>query len=541
MKNLKYLKLFESFKSKKLNKTLGYIKSYENRNLFLSDLLRILKSIDFPESEISDDYIEYLPFHKALKKVDILEDEPCDATSASVFPEFAVEGAKCEGGKIARKWGKRIRKVKCPICEGTGVKPKEPGNIKMAKFWFSNDGKYLAKTAVDGIIRNIGNEDKKMSNDLSDYRVGKRVSKDNLLNLENGTFALINILGRETICYIYKSNNSTYALQYYHNGDGPSYSYNDWKKIAPYVWALGGSDHKGGKLLYPKENDKYPDPYTWNVPLIIGYPYKLKVGHERLNNSLNGAHFALVLDFSKLKNSSFEYKSNIKSKRIELKSGAFLTDEEIRSQNIKRYIDQISKSMDIISDISNVNKLLKRILSYKFALFIIAGRGHQNTLELLIDHYYALFREENESEKQYYIRKIESVVKDSVTALKNNNLPNNLEIIKNKLVENDKQEHLKLFNELIKLSDEIYNKIKSYNIETIEDLEVVYQKLLSISNLFNTFRYAVHSLRHFFEYLQHRPNRAYEKLVDSYYGVSEEKAKVIISELERIRKIILKL
>lgn len=548
MKNLKYIKLFEAFESQKLSKTLGYVKSKKNE--FLEDVKTVLRSVDFPESKITDDYIEYLPFNKALKKADILTDEPCDATSAEAFPDFEVEGAKCEDGKMARKWGRNVRKVECPVCGGTGIKPKRQGDVKMVKFWFSKDGEYITKSAVDGIVRESKDNNKQLSNDLSDYTVGRRVSKNNITNLEDGTFALIEINGRDTICYIYKTRWSTYALQYYHDGDTPGYNgnlSNNWRDVAPYSWSLGGSDHGGGKILYPqeKEKDKEPDPYTWNIPLQIRWgSLNLLTGRSHnLKDSLKDAHFALVLDFSKLKKSEFKTKQIIKSEREELKKGAFVTDEEIRNQNIKRYIDQISKSMDIISDISNVNKLVKRLLSYKFALFIIAGRGYyKSALQSLIENYYSLFRQEEESEKEYYIRRIESVVKDSVASLKDNNLPKNIEYIKKKLKEDNKQTHIQLFNELIKLSDEVYNKIKSYNIETIEDLEVVYQKLLSITNLFNTSRYVINDLRYFFEYLRSdRPSRSYEKFTDSYYGVNEEKAKMIISELERIRKIISKL
>jgi len=184
MKNLKYIKLFEAFESQKLSKTLGYVKSEKSQ--FLEDIKTILRSVNFPESKITDDYIEYLPFNKALKKADILTDEPCEAKSDDAFPDFSVSGAKCEDGKMARKWGKNVRKVECPVCGGTGVKPKKSGDIKMVKFWFSKDGEYITKSAVDGVIRDSKTNDRQLSNDLSDYRVGRRVSKDNILNLESG-------------------------------------------------------------------------------------------------------------------------------------------------------------------------------------------------------------------------------------------------------------------------------------------------------------------------------------------------------------------
>lgn len=544
MKKLKYLKLFEAFESNKLSKTLGYIKS--GKNDFLEKLKAILKTVDFPESKISDDYIEYLPFSKALKKADIITDEPCDATSQQTFPDFAVEGATCEEGKMKRTWGGSVRSVECPVCGGTGVKPKKAEDIKLAKFWFSKDGEFITTTAVDGIIRDSKSKDFQLSNDLSDYRIGRRVSKENLLKLENGALVLINISGRDTICYIFKPEEGykSMALQYKHFGDRPSYRYDSiWKKIAPRSWSLGGSDHTGGKLLYLKDKseDREPNPYTWNVGLIFNWGgFSLS---RDIRDEIKKAHFALVLDFAKLKKSDFKTKTNIKSEREELKKGAFLTDEEIRSQNIQRYVDTISKSMDIVSDISNVNKMINRLINYKYALFIIASGGTKDTLQSIISNYYDMISSNNESDKEYAIRRIENYVKSSVDNLKNSsNLPNNIEYVSKKLKESNQESHLELLNRLVKTSENIYNKIKSYDIETIEDLEVIHQKILAIYNLFNARRYKSNNLRYFFDSLINSSSSgAYDRFGSSYYGVSEESAKEIIKELDRIDKIISKI
>lgn len=152
---MKYLKFFEAFASSKISKTLAYIDS-QSRNVFKSKLKSLLKTIDFPMSEISDEYIEYLPYKAALKKADIITDTPCDATSEEAFPNYTVEGEVCQGGKIKRTWGDQIRTVTCPICSGTGIKP-NPSNlpIKLVKFWFTASGEFLnVITGVDGIVSN---------------------------------------------------------------------------------------------------------------------------------------------------------------------------------------------------------------------------------------------------------------------------------------------------------------------------------------------------------------------------------------------------
>lgn len=540
MKNLKYIKLFEAFKSDKLTKTLGYVKF--GKKDFLRNVKKLLKSLDFPESKISDDYFEYLPFNKALKKADIITDEPCGATSAEEFPQFAVEGAKCEDGKMKRKWGKGIRKVECPVCGGTGIKPKRPGDIRLVKFWFSKGGDFVSTSVVDGIIRKLRQKKRQLSNNLSDYRVGRRVSKENVLKLKTGSFLLLNIKGKEVICYILKTPWNTYALQYSFDGENPGYGY-EWRDIATYSWLLGGSDHSGGKLLYPiDDEDKEPDPYTWNIALNFTWSGMSIDTRSNLEEIIKEAHFALVLDLAKLKKSEFKTKTDIKKEREETKKGAFLTDTEVKNKNIQRYVDEISKSVDIVSDVSNVSKLLKRLLGYKSTLFNIVGNSDSiNRIKNLIRLYYQLLEETDEEGKKYLIEAIESNVKNSVDKIKYNKIPENVEIVKNKLIESGEETHLELLNELVKLSSEVYDKIKSYDVETIEDLEVINQKILSIRNIFNSTRYEIYELSTFFNYLNTNADRAHQFFASSYYGLSESKAEKIIKEIDRIKKIISKI
>ena len=104
MKELKYLKLYEAFESIKLSKTLGFINK-DAKKSFLNQLKQLADKIDLPYSKYSDDYFQYLPFKKALDLNMTVEDQPCDATSRAEFPEHAVEGESCQGGRLKRKWG----------------------------------------------------------------------------------------------------------------------------------------------------------------------------------------------------------------------------------------------------------------------------------------------------------------------------------------------------------------------------------------------------------------------------------------------------
>ena len=97
MKNLKHIKLFEAFDARTLNATLKHVKLSGDRKKFLDALNVVCKRFDIPESKLSDDLFTYLPFNRALRYNNVVEEEQiCDARG-----EFIV-GEKCDNGKVRR-------------------------------------------------------------------------------------------------------------------------------------------------------------------------------------------------------------------------------------------------------------------------------------------------------------------------------------------------------------------------------------------------------------------------------------------------------
>jgi hypothetical protein len=208
---MKYINLFEAFESEKLSKTLKYIESGDKQKV-LSILRRLCEKIDFPFSQLSDDYIEYSSFRKALWKNDMIGDQPCEATSEREFPGSEVAGEKCTNGKIKRLWGGRPREVACPLCGGTGVKLKKQ-ELKLLKFWFNKDGKFITTTAVDGIIRNNMKSVKTLSRNLSDFDIlPKRLTLREIKNSPKEIVDTINFI--EKISY----DNCKYISSHYDGG-----------------------------------------------------------------------------------------------------------------------------------------------------------------------------------------------------------------------------------------------------------------------------------------------------------------------------------
>jgi hypothetical protein len=538
MKELKYIKLFEAFDSEKFSKTLAYI---TDKNEFLSKIKNICNIYDYPYSQLNDDLFDYLPFNKALKKADVIDDEPCDATSIGEFDDSGLDGEKCESGKIKRKWGERERVVSCPKCNGTGIKVKRPGDIKMVKFWFTKDGELVGTTAVDGINRNIS---EKMSNDINDYTIGDTIAKRKLKSLPTGTFVKLDYNGwygrnSDIICYIINENRTVYGIQNKVNGSSP-WRYSNWNKINDYSIELTQDSVNNIKMLIP--NNVNSDPYNINVGVDVSRYSSLEINTRiDVKELIKGAHFALILDLTKLKKSGYKSVSKIKSERSDLKSGAIslLSDEEIRNTNIKRYLDKISKDINITDDIKNISKFVKRLLGFRSALYLLLVDSNvKESLSNVIGYYYHLLSnpsEESVSNVNYYTKRALERSGNNLTYINNN-----LRDIRNELSDKNYSKEAELLKSLDEISLLIYDRISSLELETIEDLEVVHQKLLSIRNIFTTSRYKISNISSFLDYLdQSNYKRPFNQLVDHYRV--QDNIDSMLSEVDRVKKIIEKI
>ena len=548
MKKLTHIKLFEAFESTKLSKTLNYVKS--GKSTFLDQIKTICDTLDFPYSKLSDEYFEYLSFKKALNKSDIVTDEKCTATSAQSYPGYAIDGSVCEDGMVKRKWGKGIRNATCEKCKGTGVKIKKEGDIKLIKFWFDKDGNYIYTSAVDGIIRSPKiNKEGSLSTNIDDYEeVTDFLEKEDFLRqVSNGDYARIQFNRTQTaISYIIKeTDRNIYAIQNIASGSGPNRTdYYTWRKIANYSWAIGGGDFARGQILKLKgesDTDTEPDPYTWNIGTLINR-YGMLDKSANLKEKISGAHFALVMDFGKLNQSLSKSKditdsrSELKDKRHELKSGSKLywDDEKIKKQNIERYLDKISKNLNITDDVANVNKLVKRIIGFKYALYVMMSSEVKDNVSSIIRRYYDFLKDSSEYNLQRLNEYTDNSIRSAMT--KNLTISDNVKYIKSK----SSGGHLTIMEKMDEISSLIYQKISEFDIETIEDLEIIYQRIFTIRNLFSTDRYSLvrHGLQYVFYYLTRSDGG---RSLQEINGINEDRIEDIISELDRVKRIIEKL
>ena len=552
MRQLKYIKLFEAFESIKLTKILGFISS-ESRNTFLAKLETISKQYDFPMSNFSDNMFQYLPFKKALSVKLEEKAENCKATSKSEFGSSGVEGEKCEGGRIKRMWGTRERVVNCSRCDGTGDEPKKP-ELKIIKFWFTSEGKFVANTGVDGRI--IEPDIKKDSTILSEYDVVYSISSDqdydwrdklNRVPHLSKVFFKAKRTDSGEIATIYVEDGNVYCIQNTHDGGTPNGPRRNWSSYGRRSWNVAGGDFHVIRILKAKENKQEEisevDPYTWNVSLN-GRLSPSSSGYT-IEKEIKDAHFALILDLNILKSREFKTRTEIKDEREELKSGSklVLTDDQIRTQNIKRYISLIAKKADITGDVSNIKNLVGRGLGGRLSLFVLESQSrYQNHFSAISEIYYDMMKG-REEDKQHYIERINDRIKliysksaDATTIISKNLI----EIKKTLVKEGQSEKYLPIIEGLERISFKFYNKIMSGQFETIEDLEIARQKMISLSNFFNNHVYGLDNLSNFVDYLINSDTRrSYSYLVgtwriDDYYDKIIRGIEIVEKLVERL-------
>ena len=559
MKNIKSFKLFEAFKSDKLSKTLAFINKDSKTN-FLDKLKNIANKIDLPYSEYSDEYFQYLPFRKALKLNQNINDVPCDAMSVDAFPDHYVAGAGCGGtGKIDRKWGRSVRNVVCPVCNGTGVKPKTKFDIKWIKFWFSKDGEYITTTATDGKIRNQSKEtsnyvdqDGNWSRNLDDYVETTSLGRQDIHSLPTGSYIKIILrnsgTSEELVGRIFKADrpsSRTYIIQDSFSGSEPDFG--DWRNFGRFSWVVvDGSEYSGvPKLLIPKskykssETDTEPNPYEWNNLLNLR---RMSIEDDfNMDKKLTNAHFALVLDYLDLKKSEYKSTFKLKDERGEAKKGALalVPVDDIKTQNIERYLTTISKNLNISADLSNIDLMFKRILGYsQMGYYILQGRN-AGDLDSFVTALYKFMSEKDPETVKYYYSNCKNIIERvlSKNIQYNKEVSASIESIKKTLNESSKQYLKPVFVKIEELNVFIADSIKNYKIETYEDLESLIMICSSIRSVWkNSDRFKLRDIYYSVDSIK-TPYR----FMSYFEDITEGDSNIIQLEIERFKKVVSRL
>ena len=537
MKELKYLKLFEAFESEKLTKTLGYI-DQKSKNVILDNLRRFCKSIDFPFSQLKDEYFKYLPYQKALNLQYVGESKPCQITSKGAFSSHGIEGETCQDGKIKRMWGSRQRVVECPNCGGTGIQP-EKQEIKLLKFWFTKEGEMVTTTGVDNTSKPAYKASGKFTFKTSDYKVvGDLIERrGDVRSLNHGDMVISQLQSGTDpiICYVWKSGRIYYLLQ--NNFDGDSPDGRAWKDIANLSWNITDGDFITLRKVElknsgtPEDDEPEIDPFSFNKPVSFNYRgFTIDTigwrGQSELEKKLSNSHFALVFDISSFKESNFKTKSEIEGERKELKSGSVLTvkDSDIKKANINRYMQEIAKRSDIVSDISNLPKVIKRLVGGENILFFMLYNSRfTNSLDSLADYYVSALTNDS------YKEKLSEFISSKYKSISETNLytSNNIKSLKLYCQQKELEGEYQIIDGLERLSKKLYEKISVMKFECVEDIDILKAKLDSIRQVFRNSRYYLSYLDYVMDSISSKNFENPKKYLTEHYYVRDSKTQII--------------
>lgn len=532
-RDLKYIKLYEAFDSRLMSKTLGFISS-ESKGTFISDIKKICDTIDYPYSKLSDDLFEYLPFNSALKK-NIEQDPPekieCKQESPWIPGEF------CQGGSIKRTWGDHTRMVECPNCKGKGYTiPEVKYDAKLIKFWFSKEGKYIKSTASDG------RPGETLDMSLDGYRVIQRLDYRGIHALPDESLVWVKI--REGQGYIrakvfHAGVGRSYLFQNYHSGDSPIDRgvRNRGHQFGRYSWVVtSNSDFIECFSIEPKEEGEeggYEDYYKLNKN------YQIRSGNIYIDKhsvgkfDLKDANFAIILDLKNLKSKDFVKRTDLRLSRSKMREGIPKTHEEIRKDNLERYLNKLVSTYSEDSGFSNMTRIINVGLS-SMPLTFIAYKINFGNIESAITNIYFSIKKSDFSELYHYIRRVYKEKNEKLENLKIN-IDNGKKSFKSSTNVDDKK-RLEIWEKWEFLNKKLFEKIRSYNCETIEEIEILWGKILTIRLLFdNESRYP--SLYRFNTVIRYASSSysIYSELAENFSGSRIEKA---MEELEILEKII---
>ncbi len=537
---MKYLKLYEAFKSKGISNTLKFLKDkvgQNEANKFVESLKRFMKFSDFPIDKISDNDLKYMRAKNALS----LRTE--DKVTNPKGIEFIKFWFSLEKGFLGYTGtGNQEYEFKKEVSNSsTGLKPEEK---------FTDMELERIKT---------GYELKGEISPVTDYN--KLKTGDSVI----GFYDHDRSFRRFDVGIVYVDvDGRYYVLQDVSDGSTPEGDGGYARFGKRYSWFIYspneelGGDHRCLHYYKPtseelhyvdKEVDKEEieepekNPLDWNLPIDGLSLNKWVWGGDSIYDSdkLKEADFSLVLYYDKMTNPEsdapyFEPVSDIKIGREEDKKGALalMTDDKIRKQNLERYISKLSSNIEISKeDLSNLGKILIKALLGEFSFISIYQNRKSNLdrISNICSHLYAIMSDPNS--ESYYIDNVKSNYK-KLNEDYYKDLAYSLEIkslIKGTVAE-------KIFNRFFELGTLISDLIRKQNAQSIDDLLILYQKIQSI----RSFMYLDQNKINY--YIRNMFSEFYSKSSFDYYlrdfndNYTDSNYQEDIKRLERVEKYI---
>ena len=507
---MRYLKLFEAFEAQALSKVIKFLTKKVGKNssnTFKNKLKNIMDIYDIPLDKIKESNVKYLSKKQAIK-IDSTEDVDNRFGIYCIKFWFSLESGYVGYTGVGNnkvdfeEWKQRYLKF-----DAHG----NSGGISDRNKPFSDNQLEYIKTEL-GLTTGLLIPIDGVQFNYEDLQLG-----DEVVAIWNEYESQIDKL---TLAKIWREDDQLWAIQDVSSGGGVYHdrlefngeivSYRDWGR---YSWSMDsvnypGSDHKklhryirndrpisikGQEKEKEKEESKEISIYDFNLPVSRSGSLSDWGNSSSINSYevMDDSDFSIVFYIGDMldpdKSEFYETPKDIKTQRIESRKGAtkLLSDSEIKSMNIKRYLQAAVAKMGIkkdISELQNLQNIIKNATCGEFALYSLytdtPSLDYINDFSKQITN---LLRETNDDDKEYYIERISKIYRNSTDSKSgaNDRYKQTMDVIS----EHGDEETKKFIDELMKVSNYIKSYFESQNIQTVEDLRMVLHKLRSIRNV----------------------------------------------------------
>jgi hypothetical protein len=492
MKFIKSISEFinEAFESSGISKTLSFIKTKcgtDNTDKFLSSLRKILENFDYPISKLNDRHIKYMPAKSAILLKSPTDVELITEVYALKF-WFSLETGFLGYTGI----GNQTFPYKSTVSSSTSE-------------FTESEIEYLKRNISSKLPRNNYTNGKLIPVRSSEYE--KLKTGDVVAGYFNSYEEYTDL----TWATIWLENGKIFAIQDVSDGSYPEEG--NWRQYGDSSWVifLDGSpedDHiKLHKYVPPSssftsdKNQDVEDPLTWNLPLRNSELKSWSSSYNSIRNEekIKDADFCLVIYLDDMMNPDkaefFERPSDIRKERNRDRLGAtaLMSDDEIKSVNLSRYISELVSRMGISiesTEFKDLQKLLLKSLCGDFSLQCVFKMSFSR-LNSFHDTIYDMIQQISSEDKEYYFERIISQHKNNLKYY--NNILENFkqteklifsDEIDDFLEEKEKELFLKQYEKCKQLSILILSYFENSKIETIEDLKIAIWKLETLSSMF---------------------------------------------------------
>ncbi len=255
--------------------------------------------------------------------------------------------------------------------------------------------------------------------------------------------------------------------------------------------------------------------------MIDNYPsdYNMSINKSELNDS----DFAIIFYLDDFLAHQEEDLSDVRKKRVDSKQGAtaLMTDEEIKSINVKRRIEELVKRFNLSDDINNITNLKTIVLNMlidEWALFTVFN-GYNSTIFYRLYEFFEVQMDKNDNkddhkDDEYYKIKLNSRLEDVKVEYKNLILTKTSRTKKfngvyNRLLETNNDLLLQFAKDFMRLSIKLRDKIRSKELNSLYDAQILIDRISVLPHPSNdTFRLP-YEIREGLDYFQSLDNSIY--------------------------------